>query len=103
MSSRPTRSSPQASICASATSPIACAHRLPEVREVVTGAALDIDHAGVALGAVSDQRIGTGPCEIDADRNAPFEVGILGIDQPLARVQRRKLVGIERGMAAAQP
>src|SRR5260370_5040040 len=39
------------------------AHRFPEIANVVAGAALDVDDAGVALGTVADDAIWTKPGE----------------------------------------
>ena len=64
-------------------------HRLPEIGDGVAGAALDIDQAGVALGAIADEAAGAKAGQIDADRDAFADVGIVGIDQPLARMQAR--------------
>ena len=52
----------------------------------IAGAALDIDYASVALGAIADQRIGAGARKIDTYLDAALEVGIFGVDEPLARV-----------------
>ena len=71
-------------------------------RDVVAGAALDVDHAGVALGAVADEAVGAEPGEIDADRDALADVGVGVVDQPLARVQRAQRVGVEQRVAAAE-
>ena len=58
--------------------------RLPEFIDGIAAAAVDIDHAGVALGAVADEAVGVLAREIDAQRHAVDEIGIVGIDQPLA-------------------
>ena len=55
----------------------------------------------MALGAVADQ-LGAGPLEVDADRDAAGELGVVGIDQPLARVQLGERLGIEQRVAAAE-
>ena len=79
-----------------------CRDRLPEFTDRIAAAAVDIDHAGVALGAVADEAAGILAAEIDAQRDAVDKVGIVGIDQPLQIVQRVELVGIEDGIAGAK-
>src|SRR6266446_8428971 len=49
---------------------VPCPDGLPEFPDVVAGAAIHVDDAGMALGAVTDEFIGAEPDEIDADRNA---------------------------------
>ena len=77
--------------------------RLPEFADVVAGAALDIDQAGMALGAIADEAVAArAPREIDADRDALAHVGIVVVDQALARVQRAQRVGVEQRIAVAE-
>ena len=68
----------------------------------VTGAPLHIDHAGMALGAIADQAVRAEPRQIDADRDAFADVGVVGIHQPLARMQVAQRLGAEQRMAAAE-
>src|SRR5262249_39009539 len=49
---------------------LARTHRLPELANVVARAALDVDEAGVAFGAVADEAIGTKAGEVHAHRDA---------------------------------
>ena len=77
-------------------------HRLPEIEHRVAGAPLDIDQAGVALGAVADQAVRAEPRQIDADRDAFADVGVVGIHQPLLAVQVAQRLGAEQRMAAAE-
>src|SRR5258707_14985262 len=44
--------------------------RLPELSDRIAAAAVDIDHTGVALGAVADKAVGVRATEIDAERHA---------------------------------
>ena len=64
--------------------------RLPEIGDVIGGAAFDLDHGGVALGAITDNRrlSSARSRKVDADRNALSHHRLGAIDQPLARVQR---------------
>ena len=78
------------------------AHRLPEITDVITGAALDVDDPGVALGAVADQAIRTKPGEVDAHGDAFAHVGVAVIDQALARVQRAQGFAVEQRIAVAE-
>ncbi len=77
-------------------------NRLPEILDGVPGAAIDIDHAGMALGAIADESAGVFTGQIDAQRHARDEVGVIGIDQPLQFMQRFELVHIENGVAGAK-
>src|SRR6266700_7114891 len=75
-------------------------HRLPELPDLVAGPALDVDHAGVALGAIADE-----PAlarQIDADRDGGADVGVGAVDQALARVELGESYGIEQSLAAAE-
>ena len=76
--------------------------RLPELGDVVAGAAVDVDQAGVALGAVADEAVRPEAAEIDAHRDALAHVGIVVVDQPLARVQRAQRLGGELRVAVAE-
>ena len=70
-------------------------NRLPEFANIVGGAALDIDHGSVALGAITDDAAAivrmrlpyTAAGQIDTHRNAVAHHGLGPIDQPVARVQ----------------
>ena len=68
----------------------------------IAAAAVDIDHAGVALGAIADKAAGVCAGEIDRQRDAAGEIGIVGIDQPLRIMQRVEFIGIEDGIAGAE-
>src|SRR6266480_2564098 len=59
---------------------LARAHRLPEIADLVAGAALDVDEAGVAFGAIADHAAGPEPGEIDPDRDAFAHVGFVIVD-----------------------
>jgi hypothetical protein len=76
--------------------------RLPEFIDRIAAAAIDIDHAGVALGAIADEAVGVLAGEIDAQRHAVGEIGIVDIDQPLQIMQRVEFVGVEDGVAGAK-
>ncbi len=83
--------------------------RLPEIEHGVAGAPLDIDQAGVALGAVADDALGAAGMrgrelagEIDAHRHAFAHVGIVAVDQPLARVQLAQSLGVEQRVTVAE-
>ena len=52
-------------------------------------ALLDVDQAGVALGAIADEVVRAEAREIDADRDAVAEIGVRVVGQPLLLVQRR--------------
>src|SRR6201989_993563 len=78
------------------------AHRLPEIADLLTPAALDIDETGVALGAIADHAVGTEPGEIDADRDAFAHVGLVVVDQALLRVQRAQALRVKQRIAAAE-
>ena len=56
----------------------------------------------MALGAVADQRERTARGEIDADRNAAVEIGVVGIDQPLVRMQLAERLRVEQRVAVAE-
>jgi len=56
-----------------------------KLADVVNRAPVDVDQAGVPLGAVFDQA--REAREVDADAHAVAHVGRLVVDQPLARVQ----------------
>ena len=76
--------------------------RLPEFIDLVAAAAVDIDHAGVALGAVADEAVGILAGEIDAQRHAVDEIGVVAIDQPLQVMQRIEFVRCKDGIAGAK-
>src|SRR3569833_1750760 len=59
---------------------------LPEFIDGIAGAAVDIDHAGVALGTVADKAARILAGEIDRQRDAADKVGLVRIDQPLGRM-----------------
>src|SRR6202790_1639529 len=63
-------------------------YRLPELIDRIAAAAVDIDHAGVPLGAIADEALGILAREVDAQRHAVGEIGVVDIDQPLQNVQR---------------
>ena len=73
---------------------------------VVAGAPFHVDQPGVALGAIADDARPLAAAEItgqiDADRDAFAYVGVVGVDQPLARMQIAQRVGAEQRMAAAE-
>ena len=77
--------------------------RLPELIDGVAAAAIDIDHAGMALGAIADKAAGVFAGQIDADRHAMGEIGIIDIDQPLGLMQRVEFAGAQRGFADPEP
>ena len=79
-----------------------CRDRLPELADGVAGAAVDIDHAGVTLGAVTDEAVGVFAGEVDAERHAVDEIGVVDIDQPLGFMQRVEFIGVEDGVAGAE-
>ena len=54
---------------------------------VVAVAPLDVDQAGVALGAIADEVVRPEPGEIDADRDAVADIGLGVVGQPLLVVQ----------------
>ena len=56
----------------------------------------------MALGAIADEPAGAEAGEVDADRDAVADVGIVGIDQPLARVQFARARRVEQRAAAAK-
>ena len=76
--------------------------RLPELADGVAAAAVDIDHAGVTLGAIADEAVGVFAREVDAERHAVDEIGVVDIDQPLGFMQRVEFVGVEDGVAGAE-
>ena len=76
--------------------------RLPELADRIATAAVDIDDAGVPLGAVADEAVGVFAGQIDAQRHAIGQIRVVDIDQPLQIMQRVKLVGIEDGIADAK-
>ncbi|GCC49110.1 hypothetical protein chiPu_0033672, partial [Chiloscyllium punctatum] len=67
--------------------------RLPELLDGIAAAAIDIDHAGVALGAIANEAARVFAGEIDRERDTMGEIGIVGIDQPLGGMQLVQLVG----------
>src|SRR5579872_5597356 len=75
---------------------------LPELVDLITPAAVDIDDAGVALGAITDEAAGLLSRKIDAQRHAIGEIGVIRIDEPLELVQRTELSRIEGGFACAE-
>ena len=77
--------------------------RLPELVDRIAAAAIDIDHAGVTLGAIADKTAGVFAGKVDAQRHAVDEIGIVAIDQPFQLVQRIEFVGIENGVAGSKP
>jgi hypothetical protein len=56
----------------------------------------------VAFGAVADEAVGTKAGKIHADRDAFAHVGVIVVDQALARMQRAQRFGIEQRIAAAE-
>jgi hypothetical protein len=77
-------------------------HWLPEFPHVVAGAALHVDHAGVALGAVADEAVGAQPAKINAYGHAFADIRVIVIDKPLERVQRAQCLRIEQPVAVAE-
>ena len=76
--------------------------RLPELGDVVAGAAIDIDQPGVALGAVADEAVRPEPAEIDTHRDALPDIGVVVVDQPLGDVQRAQRRRAELRIAVAE-
>ena len=76
--------------------------RLPEFTDRIAAAAIDIDHAGVALGAIADEAVGVLAGEIDTERYAIGKIGVVDIDQPLGIVQRIEFVGVEDRITGAE-
>src|SRR5262249_8474255 len=85
-----------------ATALLARAQRLPKVADVVAGAALDVDDAGVAFGTIADQAIRTKSREVDAHRDAFAHVGVAVVHQALARVQRAQAFAVEQRITVAE-
>ncbi len=56
----------------------------------------------MTLGAIADAVVGKLAGQIDADRDAVGEIGVVRIDQPLARMQRAQAGGIEQRVAAPE-
>ena len=56
----------------------------------------------MALGAVADEAVGILAGEIDRQRDAAGEIGLVAIDQPLGGMQRVEFVGVEDGVAGAE-
>src|SRR5262249_41669191 len=63
---------------------------------------LDVDQAGVALGAVADELVGPAAGEIDAHRDTRAHIRVRGVDQALARVELGERRRIELRIAAAK-
>ena len=78
------------------------AYRFPEFIDGIAAAAIDIDHAGVALGAVADKAAGVVAREIDTERDAVGEIGVIDVDQLFQRMQRVEFVGLEDRVAGAE-
>src|SRR6185312_3008829 len=83
--------------------------RLPEIEHRIAGAALDVDDAGMTLGAVADDAAGVARArrqqiagEIDAEDDALADVGLGVVDETLACVQVAQLVGGELRMTVAE-
>src|SRR5215475_9517223 len=79
------------------------ADRLPEFRNIIAGAAIHIDDAGMALGAVTDGFIGSEADEIDADRDPVGKVWRFAIDEALTPMQCRQSIIRQNRMTAAKP
>ena len=77
-------------------------YRLPDFSDNRTATAIDIDHAGVTLGAVADESAGVLAGKVDAQRHAVDEIGVVAIDQPLQIVQRIEFIGVQDGIAGAK-
>ena len=77
--------------------------RLPELGDVVARAAVDVDQAGVALGAVADEAVVAEAGEIDADRHAVGEVGRGCVDEALALMQRCERGAADHRVAMVEP
>ncbi len=56
----------------------------------------------MALGAITDETARPQTRKIDADRDAFAHVGIVGVDEPLARMQSAQRIRVEQSMAAAE-
>ena len=56
----------------------------------------------MTLGAIADAVAGKLAGQIDTDRDAVGEIGIVGIDQPLAIMQRTQSGGVEQRVAATK-
>src|SRR5439155_1337982 len=74
-------------------------NRLPEFVDAIAATTIDVDDAGVALGAVADKTAGILAGEIDRQRNTADKIGLLGIDQPLGGMQRVEFARGKHGLA----
>src|SRR3569623_192530 len=73
----------------------ASADRLPEILHREAAAPVDIDAAGVTLRAEADEPVGALARQIDTDRDAAYEIGVVAIDKALTLMQRLKLDIVE--------
>ena len=76
--------------------------RLPEIGDGVAVALLDVDQAGVALGAIADEVVLAEAREIDADRDAVADIGRGVVGEAFLVVQGAQRCGIEQTVAAAK-
>jgi len=77
--------------------------RFPKFRNVVAGATVHIDEAGMALGTVADEFVGPEADKVDANRDAVGKIGSLSIDETLLPMQRCKRFARQHGVTAAKP
>src|SRR3984957_4781648 len=74
----------------------------PEFVDGITAAAVNIDHAGVALGAVADEAAGLLAREINTERNTVDEVRVIDVDQLFQRMQCVQFISLEDRFASAE-
>ena len=77
-------------------------HRLPEVEDRITAAPFHIDEPGMALGAIAHEAARAQARQVDADRDALADIGLVGIDQALARMQITQSLRGQQSVAAAE-
>src|SRR5262245_30089563 len=77
-------------------------HRLPEIGDGVSATPLDIDESCVTLGPIADETAWTQAGKVHADSYSFAHVGLVGIDQTLARMQFAQGAGVEQRVTAAK-
>src|SRR6202020_2772350 len=74
----------------------------PEFVDGITTAAVDIDHAGMALGAIADKAAGLLARQINTERNTVDEVRVIDVDELFQRMQCVQFVSLEDRLAGAE-
>ena len=80
------------------------ADRFPEIGEIARRGAIDVDQAGMALGAIANEPIGVGAVEIDRNGDTALKHRVARGYKPFARMQGAVLLVVQhaRGVAKAR-